>query len=106
MIRSIRQHRAEPLGLLILGNWGLLVALRALPHTPAHDGVRLFLPAFGVLALMAGRGAGYLLDVWSRWAKPVLALALVEGALSIIAMMPVPLSYFSPLVGGLPGATA
>ena len=29
----------------------------------------------------------------------------MEGAVSIAVMMPVPLSYFSPLVGGLPGAT-
>jgi hypothetical protein len=32
------------------------------------------------------------------------AAALVEGGASIAVMMPVPLSYFSPLVGGLPGA--
>jgi hypothetical protein len=31
---------------------------------------------------------------------------VVEGALSVAAMMPVPLSYFSPAVGGLPGAAA
>ena len=30
---------------------------------------------------------------------------MLEGVVSIVVMMPVPLSYFSPLVGGLPGAT-
>ena len=29
-----------------------------------------------------------------------------RGIVSVAVMMPVPLSYFSPLVGGLPGATA
>jgi hypothetical protein len=29
---------------------------------------------------------------------------LAEGAASVALMMPVPLSYFSPVVGGLPGA--
>ena len=45
--------RNEPIGPLIAGHWVFLMLLRALPHTPGHDGVRLFLPAFGVLALWA-----------------------------------------------------
>jgi hypothetical protein len=104
MIRSIRGHKTEPLGLLILGNWGLLIALRALPHTPGHDGVRLFLPAFGVLALLAGMGAIQLLDWFGPWAGIVIAAAVVEAVGSILLLLPVPLSYYSPLVGGLPGA--
>jgi hypothetical protein len=32
--------------------------------------------------------------------------AVAEGVVSLAVMMPVPLSYFSPIVGGLPGATA
>ena len=47
-----------------------------------------------------------LLDRSGRWAKAAIVAALLEGAVSIVVMMPVPLSYFSPLVGGLPGATA
>ncbi|MHC5543791.1 glycosyltransferase family 39 protein, partial [Singulisphaera rosea] len=39
-----------------------------------------------------------------RWGKVALAAAVFEGAVSVALMMPVPLSYFSPLVGGLPGA--
>ncbi len=103
---ALRNWRNEPIGLLIAGHWAFLMVLRALPHTPGHDGVRLFLPAFGVLALLAGLGARSLLDHWGRWAKAAIAAALVEGLISIAVMMPVPLSYFSPLVGGLPGATA
>ena len=60
--RAIRDRQADPLGLLILGNWLFLVVLRALPHTPGHDGVRLFLPAFGMLALLVGLGTRQLLD--------------------------------------------
>jgi hypothetical protein len=82
------------------------MVLRALPHTPGHDGVRQFLPAFGLLALLGGRGAKTLLESSSRWANVAIAAALLEGILSVAIMMPVPLSYFSPIVGGLPGATA
>ena len=104
VIRSIRQHRSEPLGLLILGNWAMLLALRALPHTPGHDGVRLFLPAFGVMSLLVGLGARQILDAFGRWARIAVAAAVVEAIASVWLLMPVPLSYFSPLVGGLPGA--
>ena len=102
----MRHWRNESLGVLLAGHWLFLMILRALPHTPGHDGVRLFLPAFGVLALLGGLGARSLLDV-VRAAGPRSrsSAALLEGVVSIAVMMPVPLSYFSPIVGGLPGAT-
>jgi len=104
--KALRRWRDESIGVLIAGHWVFLMILRAMPHTPGHDGVRLFLPAFGMLALLGGLGARFLLEVWRRWGKAAIVGALLEGAASIIVMMPVPLSYFSPLVGGLPGATA
>jgi 4-amino-4-deoxy-L-arabinose transferase-like glycosyltransferase len=103
---AMKYCRCESIGVLIAGQWSFLMLLRALPHTPGHDGVRLFLPAFGMLALLTGRGAQLLLDHWDKWAKGIIITALLEGTASILVMMPVPLSYFSPLVGGLPGATA
>ncbi len=104
--RALRHWRTESLGVLIVLHWTFLILLRALPHTPGHDGVRLFLPAFGVLALLSGLGARHLLDRVGRWAGAPLTAAILEGVLSVAVMMPVPLSYFSPIVGGLPGATA
>ena len=103
---ALRFGRSEPIGPLFVVHWAFLMALRALPHTPGHDGVRLFLPAFGVLALLGGYGARYLINRWGRWVKTAIALALIEGIVSLAVMMPVPLSYFSPVVGGLPGASA
>ena len=103
---ALRRWRVEPIGLLIAGHWAFLMILRALPRTPGHDGVRQFLPAFGVLALLGGLGARSLLEHWGRWAKLIIVAALLEGAASVAVMMPVPLSYFSPIVGGLPGAAA
>jgi Dolichyl-phosphate-mannose-protein mannosyltransferase len=103
---ALRFWRSEPIGPLIVVHWAFLMALRALPYTPGHDGVRLFLPAFGVLALLGGLGAQYMINRWGQWAKLATALALIEGIVAVAVMMPVPLSYFSPLVGGLPGASA
>jgi 4-amino-4-deoxy-L-arabinose transferase-like glycosyltransferase len=103
---ALRFWKSEPIGLLIAGHWAVLMLLRALPHTPGHDGVRLFLPAFGVLAMLCGLGANSAIGRWGRWAKAAIMAALLEGTVGILVMMPVPLSYFSPLVGGLPGASA
>jgi hypothetical protein len=103
---AIKSWRAQPVGPLIVTHWAVLMLLRSLPHTPGHDGVRLFLPAFGALALLDGLGAQAALLRWGRWAKPVLVAGLLEGIASVAVMMPVPLSYFSPLVCGLPGARA
>jgi hypothetical protein len=104
-IRAIRRAKVEPFGLLVLGHWAFLLALRALPHTPGHDGVRLFLPAFGVLAILAGQGAAWIIERSERWGRIVVGAVLIEGIASVLIMMPVPLSYYSPIVGGLPGAT-
>ena len=103
--RAARDRKADPLGILILGNWVLLMALRALPHTPGHDGVRLFLPAFGVLAMLVGSGVRQLLDGFGPRARVAVAAAVAEGTASVVLFLPVPLAYFSPLVGGLPGAS-
>jgi 4-amino-4-deoxy-L-arabinose transferase-like glycosyltransferase len=103
---SLKRWRTESVGVLIAAHWTFVIVLRALPGTPGHDGVRLLLPAFGILALLSGLGAGCLIESGRRWAKAVVVAALMEGVTSVAVMMPVPLSYFSPLVGGLPGATA
>jgi 4-amino-4-deoxy-L-arabinose transferase-like glycosyltransferase len=104
--RALRRWRSEPFGLLAVGHWAFLLVLRALPHTPGHDGVRQFLPAFGLLALMAGLGAATAVETLVRAGRVLSAVALGEAAIGLAVMWPVPLSYFSPVVGGLPGATA
>jgi hypothetical protein len=99
--RSLRRCRSEPFGVLAVGHWAFLLTLRALPHTPGHDGVRQFLPAFGVLALVAGLGAASVVSRLGRVGKGLIVAALAEGVVSVAVMMPVPLSYYSPAVCGL-----
>src|SRR5262249_4421209 len=85
---ALRRGRREPVGLLLAGQWALLMILRALPHTPGHDGVRLFLPAFGLLALLGGLGAQHLIERFGRWAKVAIGATLAEGVISVAVMMP------------------
>jgi 4-amino-4-deoxy-L-arabinose transferase-like glycosyltransferase len=103
---ALRFWKHDQIALLCAGHWASLMILRALPHIPGHDGVRLFLPAFGMLALLAGAGARFLRERLPRWSRLLVVAALLEGAISVAVMMPVPLSYYSPIVGGLPGAAA
>jgi 4-amino-4-deoxy-L-arabinose transferase-like glycosyltransferase len=104
--RALRRWRSEPLASLFLIGGVFLLALRALPHTPGHDGTRQIIAGFGMLAMLAGPGAASVLARSARWGRIIVALAMIEGAASIALLMPVPLSYYSPIVGGLPGATA
>jgi 4-amino-4-deoxy-L-arabinose transferase-like glycosyltransferase len=104
-IRAAVRVKSDRTGMLFLVHWAFLLALRALPHTPGHDGVRQFLPAIGMLALLAALGAESAVRRLGAWGKSFIVLALLEGAVSVALLMPVPLSYYSPLVGGLPGAT-
>jgi hypothetical protein len=100
------ERTTRGLGSLVLLNWAFLLALRALPHTPGHDGTRQILPAFGMLALMAGLGAGWVTARFKGWGKALAVLAIGEVVISLAVIMPVPLSYYGPAVGGLPGARA
>lgn len=106
VLAVLRRFGTDRFGVLVLGNWAFLILLRAMPHVPAHNNERLFLPAFGCLAIAAGIGAGWLAARSARWARVVVGASLIEGLVSVLVMMPVPLSYYSPLVGGLKGAAA
>lgn len=89
---------------LVAIHWAFLLLLRSMPHVPGHDVERLFLPAFGCLALSAGLGAGWLVDRFGRWGRGVVIASVVEAAASVLLFMPTPLAYYSPLVGGPAGA--
>ncbi|MFZ5829760.1 MAG: ArnT family glycosyltransferase [Planctomycetota bacterium] len=54
--------RRRPAGMLLVLHWLTLVVARAVPGVPQHDAERLFLPAFAMLAALAGIGAHRLLS--------------------------------------------
>jgi 4-amino-4-deoxy-L-arabinose transferase-like glycosyltransferase len=107
LVATLRGWRGggDRFGALVGLHWLTLMTLRALPNAPGHDGVRQFVAAFGLFALLAGLGAAEALRLRPRLARWLVTAAVVEAALSVAVMMPVPDSYYSPLVGGLPGAS-
>jgi hypothetical protein len=88
-------------------------ALLALPSSPNHDGVRLFLPMFPFVALLAGRGFArgeeVLRDrVPSRWSGAAVAVLgaffFVPPAVQLVETAPYYLSYYGEGIGGAHGA--
>jgi 4-amino-4-deoxy-L-arabinose transferase-like glycosyltransferase len=88
--------------------WLLLVAL---PGTPKYDNERQLLSIFPFLALLAGLGAHDLAQRLAPLLRPRLAPLLLGAGVPLVLVLelllahPFPLSYFTPLAGGLPGAT-
>ena len=84
-----------------------LLVVRAIPGTPPHDGVRLFVTAFAFLAILAGIGAGALADVRLRRVRVgFCAVILIYGTalFNLYWYAPQWLSYYNAAIGGLSGA--
>lgn len=122
--------RADRLALLLMLHWGLLMVVRAMPQAPGHDGTRQINISLGFLALLAGYGFHALTFrpprprestpadsikpglsslprkfAGTRWVAAVIAFcAVYESAFAALRYHPYQLSYYSPLIGGLPGA--
>ena len=91
--------------------WFFLVNLATLPimrmfPTPAHDGVRLFLPTFFFLASFAGWGTiGLAERIGRRGFRPLLAaLVLAPAAWALVRVHPYELSYYNEFISGARGA--
>lgn len=105
-IGTMRRWRAESAACLFVMSAAFLFLLRALPHTPGHDGTRQLAVGFGSLAPLCGAGAALLMRRNRRAGRLLVCSTALELSASVALLMPVPLSYFSPIVGGLPGAAA
>jgi hypothetical protein len=103
----------RPEELLLWMGFFVPMLVSSLPHAPKYDGIRLLLPAYGPLALLAA------LEVGAWWkslearvlhrTSPVLrgVLLLALGVLVLIPSLrvyPYNLVYYSPLIGGTSGA--
>ena len=97
--------------LYFLLHFSTLPVLRMLP-TPAHDGVRLFLPTFFFLAAFSGWGTVALardlacrLGLQTRLVLLCLAAVILgPAAVDLARVHPFELSYYNALIGGPQGA--
>jgi hypothetical protein len=113
LVNVVRHPCVQKAAVLLVGNWVVLLIVRALPFAPPHDGVRLFLPSFAFLAALAGLGVGSLVSWGAGGGTPRrlgatagLLVLYVGSATSLLWYAPQWLSYYNLVIGGLPGATA
>ena len=94
---------------------GFFLALMALPSSPNHDGVRLFLPAFPFVAILAGLALGRFEEALHARFEPRAALLGMLLLMSVYllpafrqerAIAPYWISYYNELIGGMRGASA
>jgi hypothetical protein len=114
-IRSLRRLPEQPIGVLAITQIIFFLALMAAPSSPNHDGVRLFLPMFPYVALLAGGGFAWAMRAVSvrLSGNRVLLAGLATGALFFLPpylqttrVAPLYLSYYNEVIGGLRGAAA
>ncbi len=111
LLWAIGQVRRDRLPFYFLIHFLTLPVIRMFP-TPAHDGVRLFLPTFFFLAAFAGWGTVALADFVARLSRlparffrlALTGAVLGSAALALYRIHPYELSYYNELVGGPRGA--
>ena len=110
---DIRKWEERPVAGLCLMQILFFVSLMAAPGSPNHDGVRLWLPMFPFVALLAGRGFGSMIRIVRQRVPEGKALlaSLVIGALFFIPPYvqtvqgaPQYLAYYNEAIGGVKGA--
>ena len=118
-LQVARANRLRFSGLIVLNAMVLLV-VRAIPGTPPHDGVRLFVVAFPFLAVIAGIGMSVVwrlrgADVFPRVNMAKTAQSTWIGRLAVVAVLvvcggnlvsyaPQWLSFYNAVLGGVNGA--
>ena len=94
----------------ILFNALFPLAVIALPSTPKYDGVRLFLPAFPFICLLAGMGVWTIGELAKRvrlekyFYSLFACLLALTVYFSIVKIHPYQSSYYNEIVGGTGGA--
>ena len=107
--RYLRQRPCDSHGGLLLGAVAFPLLVFSVPGVPVYDGVRLFLAAFPMWAMFVGRGAAAGFEwlqqrIESRWAAVALAGFMASQSFGLFHYHPFQLSYYNLLVGGLRGA--
>ncbi len=104
LVAGFRSRRDDAFPMLMAGVVGFFLALFSL-RAPVYDQERLFLLVFTPWALLVGLGFE---RIWRRFpssrARVALVVFLAAQGTGTVMLHPFGLSYYSTLVGGLPGA--
>ncbi|MEE8409908.1 MAG: glycosyltransferase family 39 protein [Myxococcota bacterium] len=113
---ALRDDPAVRLALLAVLQAAVQLTAVSLPGVPVYGGIKLFLPAFPFLAILAGLAFGSLVaeiqstSLPERTRRAIVAgtavLLLLPGAIGVVAYSGTWLSYYNAWAGGVRGATA
>jgi hypothetical protein len=106
------RRTTSSVGLIL--HWITLMVVRALPGAPPHDGIRLFLPAFGLWCVFSGIGAQRAWNAmntvpaaaWRIALRFAVVAALLASAVNLVRYYPQTLSHYNLLAGGVRGAAS
>jgi hypothetical protein len=106
------RRTTSSVGLIL--HWITLMVVRALPGAPPHDGIRLFLPAFGFWCVFSGIGAQRAWNAmntvpaaaWRIALRFAVVAALLASAVNLVRYYPQTLSHYNLLAGGVRGAAS
>ncbi len=105
----IKKHlKDEILGMVIINILFLLI-LMSLPIAQNYDGIRLFMPVFPFLAVLAGVGFSELHKRISiakkyKFLPNTLYLLLLPALITLVRIHPYQTSYYNMFIGGIRGA--
>ena len=117
-IRTLKNPKKEHKAVFVLLNFITPLLIITLPLAQGYDGIRLFLPAFPFIALLAGAGFADICRVIPNiiWKKRntfhkqmvfrivLFALVFLPIAWNLFSISPFHLAYYNELIGGIPGA--
>lgn len=103
--------RRTPASVALIFHWVTLMVVRALPGAAPHDGIRLFLPAFGFWCVFAGIGAQAAwtarpATAWNKVLRVAVVAALLASAVNLVRYFPQTLSHYNLFAGGVRGAAS
>jgi len=105
--------REDRIAVLCVIQFLFFMGLMALPSSPNHDGIRLFLPMYPFVALLSGVGFGWIVErirSGTRGQQASLAIAaagllfFLPPYVQSMRIAPFYLSYYNETIGGLSGA--
>jgi len=106
----IRKHFKDKISGMVVINILFLLILMSLPIAQKYDGIRLFMPIFPFLAVLAGIGFSELYKRISTYAKTHKFLAnglyilLLPALITLVRIHPYQTSYYNMFIGGIRGA--
>lgn len=110
IFNTFRNRFRDQFAVSCLIQFGFFILIMILPGSPTYDGVRLFIPAFIFLALVAGYGFKGVIKWFEKsglksLAQSALFLLLILGTILPLAKVyPYGLEYYNEFIGGVSGA--